>query len=304
MAQANARGENTRLTQTRTEPASLLIRELVAHLREHRVELREEWVRRVTEARLLTALSESESMTNSAIIYDQYVDALEAGSRDAVHEFARTLATGVIAQEVETDKALGIILLMGDVSRRSLRTKYQSNVSLMNRILDAFDEATNRVSIAVAVGFVEQRERTIREQQEVLQELSTPVLQVRDRLLILPISGVIDPLRARRITEHILRAIRSTRAKVIVIDITGVAAMDTGVANHLVQTVEASRLLGASVIVTGLSPEIAQTLVRIGVDLTKMNTVGDLQGGIEQAERYLGYSVVMTTELQMEANAR
>src|SRR5678816_3424028 len=90
MAQANARGENTRLTQTRTEPASLLIRELVAHLREHRVELREEWVRRIAEGRLLTALSESESMTNSAIIYDQYVDALEAGSRDAVHEFART----------------------------------------------------------------------------------------------------------------------------------------------------------------------------------------------------------------------
>jgi rsbT co-antagonist protein RsbR len=77
-----------------------------------------------------------------------------------------------------------------------------------------------------------------------------------------------------------------------VIDITGVAAMDLTVANNLVQTVEASRLLGATVIVTGLSPEIAQTLVTIGVDLGKMNTVGDLQGGIEQAERLLGYKVV------------
>jgi rsbT co-antagonist protein RsbR len=79
---------------------------------------------------------------------------------------------------------------------------------------------------------------------------------------------------------------------VVVIDITGVAAMDSHVANHLVQTVEASRLLGATVIVTGLSPEIAQTLVKIGVDLGKMNTVGDLQGGIEEAERLLGYKVV------------
>jgi len=67
--------------------------------------------------------------------------------------------------------------------------------------------------------------------------------------------------------------------------------MDSNVANHLVLTVEASRLLGATVIVTGLSPEIAQTLVNIGVDLTKMNTVGDLQGGIEEAERLLGYKV-------------
>jgi rsbT co-antagonist protein RsbR len=122
-------------------------------------------------------------------------------------------------------------------------------------------------------------------------------LQVRERLLILPIIGVIDPHRARQLTEQLLRGIRSNRAKVVVIDITGVAAMDATVANHLVQTVEASRLLGASSIVTGLSPEIAQTLVNIGVDLGKMNTVGDLQGGIEQAERLLGYKVVQLTEV-------
>src|SRR2546425_1971319 len=73
-------------------------------------------------------------------------------------------------------------------------------------------------------------------------------------------------------------------------------SIDVTVANHLVQTVEASRLLGATVIVTGLSPEIAQTLVTIGVDLGKMNTVGDLQGGIEQAERLLGYKVVTVAD--------
>jgi len=81
-----------------------------------------------------------------------------------------------------------------------------------------------------------------------------------------------------------------------VMDITGVPSVDSTVANHLVRTVEASRLLGATVIVTGLSPEIAQTLVTIGVDLTKMNTVGDLQGGIEEAERLLGYKVISTGE--------
>ena len=148
----------------------------------------------------------------------------------------------------------------------------------------------------VAVGFVQERERVIREQQEAIRELSTPVLQVRERLLILPIIGVIDPQRARQLTEQLLRAIRTNRAKVVVIDITGVAAMDSNVANHLVQTVEASRLLGATVIVTGLSPEIAQTLVTIGVDLSEMTTVGDLQGGIEEAERLLGVKVVVISE--------
>lgn len=136
------------------------------------------------------------------------------------------------------------------------------------------------------------RERTIRAQQEAIRELSTPVLQVREQLLILPIIGVIDSLRARQLTEGLLRSIRANRAKVVILDITGVPSVDSKVANHLVQTVEASRLMGATVIVTGLSAEVAQALVTIGVDLSRLQTVGDLQGGIEAAELLLGYKVV------------
>ena len=117
-------------------------------------------------------------------------------------------------------------------------------------------------------------------------------MPVRERLLILPIIGIIDPQRARQLTEQVLRGIRVNRARVVVMDLTGVPSVDAAVANHLVQTVEASRLVGANVIVTGLSPELSQTLVTIGVDLGKMFTVGDLQGGIEEAEKLLGYKVV------------
>jgi rsbT co-antagonist protein RsbR len=119
---------------------------------------------------------------------------------------------------------------------------------------------------------------------------------VRERLLILPIIGVLDSQRARQLTEQLLRGIRANRAKVVVIDITGVPTIDSTVANNLVLTVEASRLMGASVIITGLSSEIAQTLVTIGVDLSKVNAVGDLQGGIEEAERLLGYEVTTRGE--------
>ena len=141
------------------------------------------------------------------------------------------------------------------------------------------------------MSFVEERERVIRQQQDAIQELSTPVLPVRERLLILPIIGVLDSERARQLTEQLLNGIRTHRAKVVVIDITGAPDVDQTVANHLVQTVDACRLMGASVIITGLSPKIAQTLVTIGVDLGKMNTIGDLQGGLEEAERLLGYRV-------------
>ena len=129
-----------------------------------------------------------------------------------------------------------------------------------------------------------------------LLELSTPVLQVRERLLILPIIGVLDAQRANQLTEQLLLGIRSHRAKVVVIDITGVPDVDDAVANSLVRNVEASRLMGADVIITGLSAKIAQILVTIGVDLNKMHTVGDLQGGIEEAERRLGFRVTRTSD--------
>lgn len=143
---------------------------------------------------------------------------------------------------------------------------------------------------------IAERERTITLQQEALKELSTPVLQVRDRLLILPIIGMIDSDRAKQLTDSLLRSIRENRAKVVVMDITGVAAVDSKVANHLIQTVAAARLMGTTVIVTGLSAEVAQSLVALGIDLGKINTVGDLQGGMEEAERMLGYKVTRSND--------
>ena len=269
------------------QPTADLLRELVAHLRQNRTQLREEWARRITESRLLTAMSQEEIFAEATSVYDNYVEVLETGSVDALQAYARNLSERIIPRGVQTNEVVGIVLLLRDVLARSLFAKYQDNVDKLNRILDSYEPAANRIANTVAVGFVEERERITRQQQEAIRELSTPVLQVRERLLILPIIGVIDPQRAPQLTEQLLRAIRANRAKVVVIDVTGVAAMDSGVANHLVQTVEASRLLGATVIVTGLSPEIAQTLVTIGVDLSEMATVGDLQGGIEEAERLL-----------------
>lgn len=143
--------------------------------------------------------------------------------------------------------------------------------------------------IGIAVDtYITSRDVTMHKQQEAIQELSTPVLKLRDRLLLLPIIGVIDTQRARLITENLLRAIRANRARVVVMDVTGVATIDSRVANHLLQTVSAARLMGATIVVSGLSPDVAQSLVALGIDLNRLNTVGDLQGGLEEAERLLG----------------
>jgi len=285
---------------TVTQPPELtgdsLLPQLVQHLRQNRTALREEWARRINEAELLTAMSPQELFSEATAVYDNYVEVLETGSVEALQAYARDLSERIIPRGVETDEVIGIVLLLRDVLARSLFEKYQSEFGLLNRVLDAYEPAANRIANTVAVSFVQERERVIRQQQEAIRELSTPVLQVREQLLILPIIGVLDSQRARQVTEQLLRAIRANRAKVVVIDITGVPTIDSTVANHLVQTVDASGLMGASVIITGLSSDIALTLVTIGLDLSKMNAVGDLQGGIEEAERLLGYEVTRTGE--------
>jgi rsbT co-antagonist protein RsbR len=273
-----------------------LLQELVAYLRENRTDLREEWARRISEANLLRVMSEEEIFSEATEVFDNYVDALETGSIENLQSYARELSERIIPRGVETDEVLGIVLLLRDALARSLFAKYQDDLELLNRILDSYEPAANRIAVTVGVSFVEERERVIHEQQEAMRELSTPVLQLRDRLLILPIIGVLDSARARQLTEQLLAAIRDKRATVVVIDITGVATIDRTVANHLVQTVEASRLMGARTILTGLSSEIAQTLVDLGVDLGMMKTVGDLQGGLEEAERLAGYRGASTSD--------
>jgi rsbT co-antagonist protein RsbR len=265
-----------------------LLHELVEYLRENGTALREAWARRITDAQLLSVMSPREVFDEVTAVYDNYVTALETGSVETLQAYARDLSERIIPRGVETDEVLGIVLLLRDVLARSLFHNYQRDTELLDRILDAYEPAANRIAVTVGVSFVEERERVIRAQQESIRELSTPVLQVRERLLILPIIGVLDAQRARQLTEQLLNGIQKHRAKVVVIDITGVASIDVSVANHLVHTVEAARLMGASAILTVLSSRIAQTLVDLGVDLGTMRTVGDLQGGLEEAERLLG----------------
>jgi rsbT co-antagonist protein RsbR len=143
------------------------------------------------------------------------------------------------------------------------------------------------VMLAVGDSFIDAKQRIILEQQDVLRGLSTPVLELRDGLLLVPLIGFIDSERALLLTGKLLEAIAARRAKAIVLDITGVPAVDSAVANHLMQTVQATQLMGAHTLISGLSPENAQTLVRLGLDLGRLNTVGTLADGVVAASGIL-----------------
>lgn len=175
---------------------------------------------------------------------------------------------------------------------RPMGVAYGSDLARFSRAVLGMDRFVDLAMSAIGGAYIATKEAIIGQQQEAIRELSTPVLQVRDRLLVLPLVGLVDSVRARQLTEALLRTIRDRRAKVAIMDITGVPIVDSKVANHLVQTVRAARLMGAIVIMTGLSPEIAQTLVKLAADLGDVRTLGDLQSGIEEAERYLRLRVV------------
>jgi rsbT co-antagonist protein RsbR len=134
---------------------------------------------------------------------------------------------------------------------------------------------------------VMERERLIQRQEEAIRELSTPVLTVHPHLLVAPIIGVLDSARSQLLTQSLLDAVRKHRARAVVVDITGVPVVDTLVAKHLADTVAAARLMGAAVVISGISTSVSQALVNLGVDVAGLNTTSDLRTGLEKAEQFL-----------------
>ena len=135
-------------------------------------------------------------------------------------------------------------------------------------------------------------QETIAQQRATISELQTPVIQVWEGILALPIVGTVDTARAQDMTEALLERIVATGSEIVLLDITGVPVVDTAVARHLLETVSAARLLGADVLIVGLSSRTAMTLVQLGIDLSHVTTRATLAKGLEFAFRRLGLTVV------------
>jgi rsbT co-antagonist protein RsbR len=133
---------------------------------------------------------------------------------------------------------------------------------------------------------------TIAQQRATISELQTPVIQVWEGILALPIVGTVDTARAQDMTEALLERIVATGSEIVLLDITGVPVVDTAVARHLLETVAAARLLGADVLIVGLSSRTAMTLVQLGIDLSHVTTRATLAKWLEFAFRRLGLTVV------------
>lgn len=135
-------------------------------------------------------------------------------------------------------------------------------------------------------------EAEVREHSRTIMDLSTPVIKLWDGIVILPLVGVIDTMRAQQIIENLLSSIVENEAAVAILDVTGVPMIDTSVAQHILKTVSAGKMLGAEVIITGFSPNVAQTLVTLGVNLGDITTSGSLRDGVAKAFDIVGKKLV------------
>lgn len=163
--------------------------------------------------------------------------------------------------------------------------------------LNAFWTATaliDQLGLHTAAAFQAAREGVIRRQQEEMMELSTPVVQLFEGVLALPLIGTLDSARTQVVMENLLERIVSSAARIAILDITGVPTVDTLVAQHLLKTVAAARLMGADCIISGIRPQIAQTIVHLGVELNNVTTKATLADALTVALRRLGYAVAKT----------
>jgi rsbT co-antagonist protein RsbR len=142
------------------------------------------------------------------------------------------------------------------------------------------------------------QQRIIDQQRRTISELQTPVIQVWEGILALPIVGSLDTMRAQEMNEALLDRIVQTGSEIVILDITAVPVVDTGVAKHLMESVAAARLLGAEVLIVGLSTHTALTLVHLGLDLSGVTTRTSLAKGLELAFARLGLEVVARREMR------
>lgn len=173
-----------------------------------------------------------------------------------------------------------------------VRDRHGSDGDALFAELSVVDTFVDKLGLFTTDSYIQGRDQVIARQQEDMLELSTPVVTLWDGIVALPLIGTLDSARTQVVMETLLQAIVSTDSRIAIIDITGVATVDTLVAQHLLKTITAARLMGAECILSGIRPQIAQTIVHLGIDLAEITTKARLSDAFRVALDRTGRQVV------------
>jgi rsbT co-antagonist protein RsbR len=263
--------------------------------------IRTDWVRDMTSAvQRPDLMSTAELKEQSAALLKAIVKGTSAGQGTdvssaqyaEVREMLQEISASRARQGFTPSETAMFVLSLKQALFATIRQELTGDQNAMVETLWAATELLDRLSLVTTEAFMLTREELISRQQQELLELSTPVVKLWDGILALPIIGTLDSARTQVVMEELLQTVVATNSKFAIIDITGVPTVDTLVAQHLLKTITAARLMGAECIISGVRPQIAQTIVHLGINLEDVMTKAKLADAFALALQKSGRTVV------------
>jgi len=248
----------------------------------------------------LDLMSDEELEQQSREFLDAFLKALLSGEVDDISGEAYTETRALLISISETRAIQGFspsetatfVFSLKEACTSFIQTEYKDDVNLLLVSLTGISQAIDKLGLQTFEAFSNTRESLAREQADTILSMATPVTSIWDGVLLLPIIGTIDSARAQEIMDVMLQKIQTTESKVILLDILGVATVDSAVAQHIIKITKATKLMGCRCVVTGISSQIAQSLVHLGLDLGDVVTSSTLKNGLIYAFDHLKLRVV------------
>ncbi len=261
--------------------------------------LLEDWLKEMSGAtRRADLIKESDLRSQCALFLKLLRQGAESGSTDLetsawqpVRELMAEISRSRAQQGFTPSETATFVFSFKKPLFARLRSQFGNEANALAAELWAATELLDSLGLYTIEIFLKSREEVIRRQQEEMLELSTPVVKLWDGILALPIIGTLDSARTQVVMETLLENIVNTNSKVAIIDITGVPTVDTVVAQHLLKTVTAARLMGADCIISGVRPQIAQTIVHLGINLLDVTTKATLSDAFALALQRTGLAL-------------
>lgn len=265
---------------------------------EHSDEIIKKWLEKLDQSKIAeygrTISQESIEQTNREFVNVIFSNIESDGGTDDLHEFSEKIVNlgwplGYLTEGMQAFRSVTIKVILEDIGETNSNDEF---LSIMEGVNDWVDPIKNRLINEYSHNWT----NIVSLQKVALQELSAPLIPVMEGITVMPLVGTIDTDRAKLIMENLLNGVIKNHAEVVLIDITGVPVVDTMVAHHIIQAAEAVRLVGSQCILVGIRPEIAQTIVNLGIDLRNFPTKSSLQKGFRTALEMTGAKVVSESE--------
>lgn len=278
------------------ENAEQLTGDLGALLERDAEQIRAQWVKEMNEAGLLLALSAEEKEQQSREIYEAVIACIKTASYEYTEKYAAERATQWVSRGIPVDQVITGVVILRDILGRSIFEQLHKNPGKWESTTLVYEPIVRRIVKIVALALIVEREAVIRQQQEAILKMATPIVEAWESISMVPLIGTLDSARAKQLTESVLNHIAQAKTDIVVLDISGIAAVDTKAANHILRAIQAVRLMGSDVVVTGIRPDVATTIITLGVDLSDYVTRSTLREGLEYAYKKLGLKVTKTSE--------